>query len=152
VLKVILIANIIVAVTKVVIGYIMKYNSLLADGYHSVTDSTSNIIALIGIGLASKPPDKHHHYGHYKFEAIAGFFIGMMLLGITIKIVYDAIKWFINPVKSLVSIEMIIIIAITLIINLFVCIIEIKLGRKYKSEVLVTDAIHTRTDAIISLG
>ena len=75
-----------------------------------------------------------------------------MLLGITIKIVYDAISWFINPVQSLVSIETIIIISFTLIINVFVSVIEIKLGRKYKSEVLITDAIHTRTDVVISFG
>lgn len=152
VLKIILIANLIVAVTKIIIGILMKYNSLLADGYHAITDSASNIIALVGIGLASKPPDKHHPYGHYKFEAIAGFFIGMMLLLITVKIIYDAINWFINPVHAIVRLENIIAIAFTLVINIFVSIIEIRIGRKLKSEVLITDAIHTRTDVFISLG
>ena len=152
VLKIILIANLIVAITKLAIGFLMKYNSLLADGYHAITDSASNIIALIGIGLASKPPDKHHPYGHYKFEAIAGFFIGMMLLIITFKIIYEAINWFINPITSIVTIENIIIITFTLIINIFVSVIEIRIGKKLKSEVLITDAIHTRSDVFISLG
>jgi cation diffusion facilitator family transporter len=81
VLKIIFIANIIVALTKIIVGSMMNYSSLLADGYHAITDSTSNIIALIGIKISSKPPDKHHPYGHYKFETIAGFFI-MLLIGL----------------------------------------------------------------------
>ena len=152
VLQIILVANLVVAVIKVLIGYIMKYNSLLADGYHAITDSAANVIALIGIKLSSKPADDDHPYGHYKFEAIAGLFIGFILFGITCKIIYDAVNWFVNPVEADLSVINILIIFITLIINIFVTVIESRIGKKLKSEVLVTDAIHTRTDVFISSG
>lgn len=152
VLKIILIANLLVAVVKITLGYLMNYYSLLADGFHAITDSVSNIIALVGIRLASMPPDKDHQYGHYKFEAIAGFFVGVMLLGITFKIIYNAITWLINPVIATLSIENIIILSITVIINILITVIEIGYGKKLKSEILVIDAIHTRTDIFISSG
>lgn len=47
---------------------------MTADGFHSISDGTSNIVGLIGIRVASKPVDKEHPYGHNKFEVISGFF------------------------------------------------------------------------------
>ena len=43
----------------------------MADGFHSISDSASNIVGIIGITLASKPIDNDHPYGHKKFETIA---------------------------------------------------------------------------------
>ena len=57
VLWVILFANILVALLKIIIGTKIKSSSMTADGFHSLTDGTSNIIGIVGIGLALKPKD-----------------------------------------------------------------------------------------------
>ena len=59
---------------------------MTADGFHSLTDGSSNIIGLIGIHFASKPVDEEHPYGHKKFEILAGLFISVMLFLIGAKV------------------------------------------------------------------
>lgn len=51
VLFVILIANLVVAVLKIAVGTIINSSSMTADGFHSLSDGSSNIVGLIGINL-----------------------------------------------------------------------------------------------------
>ena len=130
----ILFANFAVALLKIIVGTVIKSASMTADGFHSISDGTSNIVGLIGIGIAAKPKDKEHPYGHNKFEVISGLFIGAMLLLLGGKIVLDALASFKNPVVPEITTASLIALAITLIINIFVSIgvlatlIGVKLG------------------------
>ena len=47
--------NVIVALSKIILGTITKSASITADGFHSTGDAMDNIIGIIGINLASKP-------------------------------------------------------------------------------------------------
>lgn len=152
ILIVILILNLIVTGLKIFFGLLLKINSLTADGYHSLTDSVSNIIGMIGIKLASKPADKTHPYGYQKFETIAGFSIGFLLIIMVISIIYNAINWFIHPTSFLVTTSSLISLIITIVINSFVAYYERNMGKKLKSDVLISDSYHTRSDILISIG
>ena len=57
-------------------GFVINSSSVMADGFHSISDSASNIVGIIGITLASKPKDTEHPYGHKKFETISSIIIG----------------------------------------------------------------------------
>ena len=61
-----------------------------ADGLHSLFDSTSNIIGLVGISLAARPPDKEYPYGHAKFETFASLGIAVLLFASSIQLVLAA--------------------------------------------------------------
>jgi cation diffusion facilitator family transporter len=152
VLWLILFANFGVALLKIIVGTIINSASMTADGFHSVSDGTSNIVGLIGIGLASKPKDKEHPYGHNKFEVICSLFIGAMLLFLGYKIISDAILSFKNPVIPDISIESLIALVITLITNVFVCNYEHKAGEKLNSYILISDSLHTKSDIFVSIG
>ena len=152
VLWIILFANLAVAALKIVIGTIIKSSSMTADGFHSLTDGSSNIVGLIGIKIASKPVDKDHPYGHKKFETLSGLFIAGMLAFIAGKIIVDAFIRFFNPIVPQITLESLIALAITLGINIFVSTIEFRQGKKLKSDVLVSDSIHTRSDIMVSIG
>lgn len=148
----IFVANIVVAAVKLGFGFLLNINSLTADGFHALTDTLSNVIGIIGIKYASKPADKDHPYGYQKFETLAGLAIGFLLLGIIIKIVSNAINWFINPVDLEVSLITIIALGVTILINIFVATYEYRAGKKLKSDVLISDSIHTKSDIFISSG
>lgn len=152
VLWVILIANLIVAALKIVIGSLIKSTSMTADGFHSLTDGASNIIGLIGINFASMPMDEEHPYGHKKFETLASLFIAGMLLVIGVKIIYNGITGFINPVVPKVTFESLISLTVTLFINIFVCVYEHYQGVKLKSSILISDSLHTKSDIFVSIG
>lgn len=152
VLWIILFANIGVAITKIIAGYLINSASLSADGIHSMSDGMSNIIGIIGITIASRPEDKKHPYGHKKSEIIASLFIGAMLLLLGINIFYTGVDRFINPQDLNITTISLISLIITIIINLCVTIYEMKKGKEYNSYILISDSIHTRSDILISVG
>lgn len=152
VLWIILFANFGVALLKIIIGNSIKSASMTADGFHSISDGTSNIVGLIGIGLASKPVDKDHPYGHNKFEVLSGLFIGGMLFFLGSKIIIESILRFKNPVTPTITIESLIVLVITLLINILVCTYEFRIGKKLNSYILVSDSLHTKSDIFVSIG
>lgn len=152
VLFIIFIANLLVAILKILMGSLIKSASMLADGFHSLSDGSTNIIGLIGIRLASKPQDKEHPYGHSKFETLASLCISAMLFLVGGKIIISAIERFKNPVIPAISIESLLVLLITLIINILVSVIEYKKGKELNSSILVCDSMHTRSDIYVSIG
>ena len=145
-------ANVLVALLKIVIGSKIQSSSMTADGFHSLTDGTSNIIGIIGIGLAVKPKDEDHPYGHKKFETLAGLGIAMMLFFVSATIIKEAFTKFFNPTTPNISAESIIVLVVTLIINIFVTNYESKMGKNLSSDILTADAAHTRSDVFVSIG
>lgn len=152
VLWIILFANFSVALLKIIIGMSINSASMTADGFHSISDGTSNVVGLIGIFIASKPVDKEHPYGHNKFEVISGLFIGAMLLFLGGKIVVDAITTFKNPVAPTITIASLIVLIITLLINIFISNYEYRVGKKLNSYILISDSLHTKSDIFVTIG
>lgn len=152
VLWVVLFLNVIVSVGKIVLGLFTKSNSILADGFHSVADSTSNIIGLVGIAVAMTPVDRDHPYGHKKFETMAALGIAG-LLGLTVvTILHEAYERILNPVIPEVNIYSFLVMAVTMIINIMVVRYEKKQGVALQSDILLSDSYHTATDILVSLS
>lgn len=152
VLWIIMFANIGVAVAKIIMGTIINSSSMTADGFHSITDGSSNVIGLIGIGIAAKPIDEDHPYGHRKYETLTGLFIVAMLAFLGIKIITSGVTKITNPVKPEVTIESLIVMIITLCINIFVAKYEHKKGVELNSTILVSDSMHTKSDIYVTIG
>ncbi|OGO79263.1 MAG: cation transporter [Clostridiales bacterium GWB2_37_7] len=152
ILWIILIANLCVAMLKIMIGYIIKSTSLTADGFHSLTDGSSNIVSLIGIHFASKPVDADHPYGHSKFETLAGLFIAVMLFFLGLRIISSSVIKLLHPIVPTVNIASISVLLITLIINIYISKYEYNQGKRLNSILLVSDSLHTKSDISISIG
>lgn len=76
-----LVANIILAVGKILIGLLARSAALIADGFHSLGDVLSDIGILLTLKAAARPPDKNHPYGHHSFETLGAILVaGFMLL------------------------------------------------------------------------
>src|SRR5262252_6928982 len=67
----VLFLNLGVAVAKIAFGYASGTVSILSDGFHSLTDAGSNVVGLVGVQAAKRPPDEDHPYGHRKYETVA---------------------------------------------------------------------------------
>jgi cation diffusion facilitator family transporter len=152
ILWIILFANLAIAAVKIAIGTIIKSASMTADGFHSLTDGSSNIVGLVGIHFASKAVDEDHPYGHRKFEILAGLFIAVMLFVISGKIVTDGIGRLRSPVVPEFSTVSFILLLMTLLTNIFVSVLEYRKGKELNSPILVCDSMHTRSDIYISTG
>lgn len=147
----ILVLNWLVAALKITVGLIFGVMSMVADGFHSFSDGTSNVIGLVGITLASQPKDEDHPYGHRKIETFTALGISMLLLLVCYEIFRSALERFRHPVTPRADPLTFIVMALTLAINIWVVYYEQKKGKELKSTILLSDALHTRTDIFVSL-
>ncbi|HLB05136.1 MAG TPA: cation diffusion facilitator family transporter [Thermodesulfobacteriota bacterium] len=150
VLWITLLLNIFGAIVKIFYGYLAGINSIQADGVHSLFDGASNVIGLIGIWLASKPPDGTHHYGYKKFETMATVGIATLLFIACIEVFKKAAEQFLSPKPLVVTDLSFGIVIVTMGINLFVTTYEYRRGKTLKSDFLVADAKHTMSDLLAS--
>ena len=144
--------NLSVATAKIIYGYAMGSISMRSDGFHSFFDGTSNAIGLIGIWVASQPPDPGHPYGHRKFETLSTIAIAVMIFATGTEILREAYHRLSIPYDIKVSVMSFVVMAITLAVNIGVMIYETRKGRELKSDFLTADAMHTQSDIYISLS
>jgi cation diffusion facilitator family transporter len=147
----VLVLNLAVALAKIVLGYSTGAVSVLSDGFHSLTDSASNVVALVGVSIARLPPDANHPYGHRKYETIASVGILLFLIIVLLEIVTAAVDRLTTASMPRVYPEGIGVMATTLVVNLIVMSYELRQGHQLQSEVLLADAKHTRSDVLTSV-
>jgi cation diffusion facilitator family transporter len=147
----VLVLNLVVAVAKLVLGYLTGAVSVVSDGFHSLTDGFSNVVALVAVRVARKPPDHDHPYGHRKYETIAAAAIAGFLIVVVIQIVQTAFARFKSGESPNVEPVAIAVMVGTILVNLLVTRYERRAGERLSSEVLLADAMHTKSDVWTSL-
>jgi cation diffusion facilitator family transporter len=144
--------NLAVAIAKITLGYATGTVSILSDGFHSLTDSASNVVALVGVSVARRPPDQNHPYGHRKYETMASVGILVFLVVVLVQVLSASMNRMMNGGAPRVFPEGIALMTITLVVNLFVVSYELRAGERLSSEVLKADAKHTRSDVLTSVA
>ena len=148
----VLILNLAVAAAKLILGYATGAVSVVSDGFHSLTDSTSNIIGLVGLRASRKPPDDDHPYGHRKFETLAAAGIFIFLVIAVLEISRSALNRLASPVPPEVTWVSFAVMIATLLVNVAVVRYESGQGRALNSELLMADSVHTRSDVFATIG
>lgn len=148
----VLFLNLVVAVAKILTGLLTGSISILADGFHSAMDASSNVIGLIGSTIASRPPDHDHPYGHQKYETFATLGIGLLLLLTSWNVLQSVLDRFAQGGAPQVTALSFTVIIVTIIFNLLVVAYEKREGNRLKSNLLLADAAHTKSDIFVSLS
>jgi cation diffusion facilitator family transporter len=146
----VLVLNLLVAVTKIALGYYTGAISILSDGFHSLTDMASNVVALVGVQISRQPPDADHPYGHRKFETMASVAILLFLLLVLVQVLWAATERFGSGSAPTITGLSFVVMAVAFAINLAVVSYERREGFRLSSEVLLADARHTQSDLFTS--
>lgn len=152
VLWITLFLNLLVAAAKWGYGYSTQTLSMVADGLHSLLDGSSNIIGLIALGFAAKPPNSRHPYGHRKIEALAAMAISALLFWTCYEIFTQAYARWNLHIQPEVTIYSFLIMFATMAINFGVSRYEHRKGHEYGSQILTADSAHTASDVWASLS
>lgn len=151
VLSVVLVLNLLVAAAKIWYGLRSGALGIQADGLHSLLDGSSNVIGLVGVMVAARPPDANHPYGHRKYETFAALAVAVMMFFGCWEIAEAAISRLRSPVVPRIGAAGFAVLLVTLAINLGVTVYERRAGRALRSEMLVADAAHTGSDVLATL-
>ena len=145
--------NLAVAAAKIAFGYASGAISILSDGFHSLTDAGSNLVGLVGVQAARRPPDEDHPYGHRKYETVAAAAVTVFLLLVVLEILRNAFNHLSGRIEPPdINAAGFIVMAATVAINLWVVRYESREARRLNSEVLQADAMQTRGDVWTSLA
>ncbi|QOY36315.1 cation diffusion facilitator family transporter [Anaerobacillus isosaccharinicus] len=146
-----IIGNILLAIIKGVIGWLAGSRALVADAVHSASDVVGSVAVLIGVRAAKLPPDEDHPYGHGKAESIAAIIVAVLLFFVGFEIALSAIKSFNEPIQvpKIIAIYAVI---FSIIVKELMFRYKYRLGKKYRSEALITDAWHHRSDVFSSIA
>lgn len=152
VLVVVLFLNAGVALAKLIVGWLTSSISMVADGFHSLTDGASNVVGLIAMSIAQRPPDEDHPYGHRKFETLAALIIGGLLALTAWEVLQSSFERLRKGGEPEVTTLSFLVMGVTIAINLAVATWERRAARKYDSHLLHADSAHTRSDVFSSLA
>ena len=150
------IINGILIIIKIGGGIIGHSSAIIADGIHSFSDFVSDIIVLSGLKLSSKPCDESHDFGHGKFETFSSFFLGIFLFFAGLAIFFKGINDIFFSTKGNIiekpSLITLLIAFISIILKEYLYRATKTTGEITKSNLIIANAWHHRTDAISSLG
>lgn len=148
----VLVLNLLVAGAKLAMGWLSGSLSMVADGFHSLTDTASNVVGLVGISQAARPPDPEHPYGHRKFETLSALGIGGLLALTAWEILEGCLERLHSPSEVEATAASFLVMGTAMLVNLAVASYERRRGDALGSEILKADAEHTRSDAYVSLS
>jgi cation diffusion facilitator family transporter len=149
---IVMILNAAVAAAKLVVGHGISSVSLVADGYHSLTDALSNVIGLIGLTVSAEPPDEGHPYGHRKFETLASLLAAFLILLTALEVlktVGGRVGADLSPKTSVAGFATVV---VTFVLNLAVATWENRMGKRLGSDFLIVDSHHTFSDSLVTAG
>jgi cation diffusion facilitator family transporter len=154
VLGVILTLNLLVCFAKITAGALAHSLAVMSDGVHSSIDAINNIFGIVLLRLAAKAPDAGHPYGHGKIETLGAFSIAGFMLITCYEIVKQSFTRLLGggtPTFEIGTLTFAVM-GTTLLINVFVVIYEKAMARRYSSEFLYADAVHTQSDILVTLA
>lgn len=146
-------SNIILILSKLIVGLITNSISIISEAVHSFTDLLAAIIAFFSVKQSANPPDSDHQFGHGKYEDFSGFIEGALILLAAGYIIFESVEKIINNKYDYIDTTAgIFVMLISVIANIVVSRHLFNVARKTDSMALLADAEHLRTDVLTSAG
>ncbi len=139
-------SNAILLTVKLVAGVMTGSVSVLSEAVHSATDLVASVVALVAVRRSNSPPDEDHHYGHGRFENLAGVFEGLVLFAVGGYVVYGAVDNILNGAELELLGLGILVMALSAVVNLFVSGWLLRVARETDSRALAAEGYNLRTD------
>ena len=92
-----ILGNVFLLIIKFIIGFLSRSQAMIADAANSAGDIFASLMSTVGSKISSAPEDESHNFGHGKAEYIFSLFIGLVMVLIAVKLVYDSFVSLFNP-------------------------------------------------------
>ena len=147
--------NIVLVLFKFYAGVIGKSSAMVSDAIHSLADVFATLVAVIGVHLARKEPDKAHPYGHERFECLAAMILGVLLTATGLGIGISGVKTILAGNYDQLSVPTGIALAaavVSIVSKEGMFWYTRHYAKKLNSPAFMADAWHQRSDALSSVG
>jgi cation diffusion facilitator family transporter len=135
---------------KLATGLATHSLGLISEALHSGTDLVAALLTFFGIGVAIRPADRAHPYGHGKAEHLTALAEAVILVAIALVIVYRAIEHLAGSTSSSVEARWyaFVVIGLVIAIDLGRALVSWRGSRRYGSAALQANALHFGSDLL----
>ena len=137
---------------KVLVGLLSHSSALIADGIHSLSDLLTDVLVVVVIRISGKEADQEHPWGHGRFETVGTVVLGSVLLAVAGAMAYEnVIKLFQGAPALTPQWPALIAAAVSIGAKEWIYQYTRAIGEKLRSDLLIANAWHSRTDALSSV-
>ena len=144
--------SIILILLKFFAGVFGSSQALIADAVHSVSDLFTDVVVLLGIGIGRKPPDEEHPFGHARIETLASAIVGIALIATALFIGIKASLNIYHHTETHPKMLALVVAGISVALKEMLFHYTVHTGRRIKSQLIVANAWHHRSDALSSVA
>jgi cation diffusion facilitator family transporter len=143
--------NIVLFVVKLLLGLAIGSLAVVSDALHSLSDVLTSAVVVVGFRLAGSLPDAKHPFGHGRVETIASIAVSVLLVLTGLRLLYSSAASLIAPSGThevQVGIGAVMVMLASAAIKEWLALFSIDIGQRIRSEALMADGWHHRSDAI----
>ena len=144
-----IVCNLFLCILKITVGLITASISIVADGLNNLSDMGSSVITMIGFKMAGKPADSDHPFGHGRMEYMSAFIVAILILLVGAELLKSSVTALATGESApTYSVWAILILAVSVLVKLWMCLFNRKLGKKIDSEALIATAQDSLNDMV----
>ncbi|MDD3187617.1 MAG: cation diffusion facilitator family transporter [Bacilli bacterium] len=139
--------NTILSTVKIIAGFFAKSQALIADGIHSFSDLTTDLVAIIGNKIALKKPDEKHPYGHGKLEYLTSIIIGAVIVALGVGLILESF----NEKTNSIGLVVLLVSLFTIIFKFLLAHYIVNKGHEYHNNILIASGKESSADVVSSI-
>ena len=146
-----IVINILLFILKYWAGIVTGSVAIIADAWHTLSDSVTSIIVIVGAKASNKPPDKEHPFGHGRAEIIGSVIIGVLLAVVGFDFIIESIHKLKGGESTQFGTIALVVTILSILLKEGMAQYAFWAARKTNSKSLKADGWHHRSDAFSSV-
>lgn len=140
--------NLLLSAGKMLAGLLTGSIAVTADAFNNLSDAGSSVVTLVGFKLAGQKADDGHPFGHGRIEYLAGLVVSLLILMVGVELGKSSIEKILHPEAVDFSVLSVIILAASILVKLWMCLFNRKLGRRIDSAAMEATATDSLSDVV----
>lgn len=141
-----ILCNALLCTAKIAAGLLTGSVSIVADGINNLSDGGSCVVSLLGFKMAGKPADDKHPFGHGRIEYVAGLIVSFIIVLMGVELAKTSLDKIFHPEEISFSWITPAVLGISILVKLWMCFFNRKMGDKIDSAVLRATAMDSLSD------
>ena len=147
-----MVLDLVLGAIKCVGGSLFHSQALMADGVHSLSDAASDVLVIGVMKAARRGPDPGHPYGHQRIETVGTMLLGSALIAVGAALAWDNILRLMDTSPTALPEWPVLVAAVLSIASKeWIYRYTRRVGESIRSDLIVANAWHSRTDAFSSV-
>ena len=140
--------NLLLSLGKFFAGVLTGSIAVTADAFNNLSDAGSSVVTLVGFKLAGQKADDGPPFGHGRIEYLAGLLVSLLILMVGVELGKTSIEKIIRPEEVAFSLVTVIILICSILVKLWMCLFNRKLGRRINSAAMEATAADSLSDVV----